>query len=129
MKKIPDIIFAVDGAFEDQALKEARSLKLTSYAILNTNGDPDMVEGFIPANTNAVKSLDYLAAELKTLLSGIKVSPVRPKNAINKIENTASEKKTVVAKTPTETKASTESKAPAKKAPVKKTAEKTKEEK
>lgn len=113
MKKIPDIVFAIDGAFEEQALREAKSLNLTAFAVLNTNGDPDMVEWFIPANTNAVKSLDYVAAELKSVLSGVKVSSVKPKNAINKIEDTT-EKKTVVKKETTEVKA------PAKKATTKK---------
>ena len=74
MKKVPDIIFAIDGAFEVQALREANSLKLPSFAVLNTNGDPDRVEAFIPANTNSVKSIDFIAAELKSCLAGVKVS-------------------------------------------------------
>jgi small subunit ribosomal protein S2 len=61
MKKIPEIVFAIDGAFEEQALKEAQTLNLTSFAVLNTNGNPDLVKGFVPANTNSVKSIDYIA--------------------------------------------------------------------
>ncbi len=72
MKKVPDIIFAIDGAFEVQALREANSLKLPSFAVLNTNGDPDRVEAFIPANTNSVKSIDFIANELRSSLSGVK---------------------------------------------------------
>ena len=74
IKKVPDVIFVVDGAFEAQALREANSLKLPSLAVLNTNGDPDRVEAFIPANTNSVKSIDFIAAELKSCLSGIKAT-------------------------------------------------------
>ena len=74
IKKVPDVIFVVDGAFEAQALREANSLKLPSLAVLNTNGDPDRVEAFIPANTNSVKSIDFIAAELKSCLSGVKVA-------------------------------------------------------
>jgi ribosomal protein S2 len=37
MKKVPDIIFVVDGAFDAQAVKEANSLKIPVYSILNTN--------------------------------------------------------------------------------------------
>jgi len=73
IKKVPDVLFVVDGAFEAQALREANSLKLPSLAVLNTNGDPDKVEAFIPANTNSVKSIDFIAAELKSCLSGVKV--------------------------------------------------------
>ena len=72
IKKVPDLLFVVDGAFESQALREANSLKLPSLAVLNTNGNPDTVEAFIPANTNSVKSIDYIAAELKSCLSWVK---------------------------------------------------------
>ncbi|MDR3150739.1 MAG: uS2 family ribosomal protein [Candidatus Peribacteria bacterium] len=37
MKRIPDVVFVVDGVYEEQAIREANSLKLTSFAILNTN--------------------------------------------------------------------------------------------
>lgn len=74
MKKVPDVIFAVDGAFEVQALREANSLNIPSFAVLNTNGDPDRVSAFIPANTNSVKSIDFIASELKSCLSGVKAA-------------------------------------------------------
>lgn len=74
MKKIPDVVFVIDGAFEVQALREANSLKIHSLAVLNTNWNPDRVEEFIPANTNSVKSIDYIALELKSCLSGVKVA-------------------------------------------------------
>lgn len=102
MKKVPDIIFVVDWAFENQALKEAKSLKLTSFAILNTNGNPDLVEWFVPANTNSVKSLDYIAWELKTVLAWIKIVKKVPrkinngnaprKPSVKKIEKTPAKK-------------------------------------
>jgi small subunit ribosomal protein S2 len=65
MKKTPDIIFVVDGVYEGQAIKEAQTLGIPCYAIFNTNGNPFIVEEAIPANTNSVKSLDYLALALK----------------------------------------------------------------
>jgi ribosomal protein S2 len=37
MKKIPDVIFVIDGTYEDQAIKEANILGLVSFAILSTN--------------------------------------------------------------------------------------------
>lgn len=65
MKKTPDILFVVDGVYEGQAVKEARTLGIPCYAICNTNGNPFLVQEAIPANTNSVKSLDYLALALK----------------------------------------------------------------
>ena len=101
MKKTPDVIFVVDGEYESQAVKEANSLNLPVYAISNTNGNPYELTDAIPANTNSVKSLDYLAA---ALLSGMK-------NA--KVTKTTAPKKAI------------EKKVPAKKAPVKKEEVKT----
>ena len=116
MKKVPDIIFAVDGAFEVQALREANSLNLPSLAVLNTNGDPDRVEAFIPANTNSVKSIDFIAAELNSSLAWVKVvSKSVPRKLTDK-------KKFVKPVTGTKAPAKKveDKKAPAEKAPAKK---------
>jgi len=74
MKKIPEVIFVVDWAYEEQAVKEANSLKLKAYAILNTNGDDTVVDNLIPANTNSVKSTEFIANSIKAELSGLKVN-------------------------------------------------------
>lgn len=79
MKRTPDVIFVVDGVFEGQAVKEAASLGIPCFTISNTNGNPYTVEGTIPANTNSVKSLDYLASALKPAFSGpVKKPTSRP---------------------------------------------------
>lgn len=101
MKKTPDVLFVVDGAYEDQAIKEARTLKIPVFIIGNTNSDPYIVNDVIPANTNSVKSLDYLAAVLTDALKKAPVKKAAPK----------------------------EETAPAKKAPAKKAAAKKSEEK
>lgn len=68
MKKIPEVVFVVDGVYEKQALKEANNLKIKTFAILNTNGDDTVVDNCIPANTNAVKSIEFLTKELSSSL-------------------------------------------------------------
>ncbi len=87
MKKTPDALFVVDGVYEEQSIKEARTLGIPCYAIYNTNGNPHEVKESIPANTNSVKSLDYLATALK---DGFKAQPkkVAP---VNKTEAPAKE--------------------------------------
>lgn len=65
MRSLPDMVFIVDGAYEDQVGREATKLGIPVVAMLNTNGDPDMCTHYIPVNTNAVNSLDYVAASLK----------------------------------------------------------------
>lgn len=99
MKRTPDVIFVVDGIYEAQALKEANSLNIKSFAILNTNGDDTVVDNCIPANTNSVKSTEFIANSIKTELSGVKA-----KSPVSKVRKTApkkvsGERKTVVKKT------------------------------
>ena len=73
MKKIPEILFAVDWIYEKQAIKEANTLKLNVFSVFNTNWDDSLVENLIPANTNSVKSLAFLASSLKETLAWVKV--------------------------------------------------------
>lgn len=69
MKKAPDMIFVVDGVFEKQAVKEANTLKIQVISISNTNGDDLVVDNIIPANTNSVTWLQFIAQELKKSFS------------------------------------------------------------
>ena len=93
MKRAPDVLFVVDGVYEGQAVKEAKSLGIPCFSISNTNGDPYKVQGVIPANTNSVKSLDYLAA---ALLEGFKSAPKKSvaKKDVSKIPAASHEKTT-----------------------------------
>jgi small subunit ribosomal protein S2 len=99
IKKVPDVIFAVDGIYELQSIREANSLNLPSFAIFNTNGDDALVTNMIPSNTNSVKAIEFIANELSSTLSGVKA-------------------KSNFTKAPA-TKVSGEKAAPAKKAPAK----------
>lgn len=72
MKKLPSAIFVSDWIYDIQAIKEANVLKIKSFAIFNTNGSLDLATNMIPANTNAVKSFEYLASELKKALGTAK---------------------------------------------------------
>lgn len=96
MKKLPDVIFVVDAAYEIQAVKEANSLKLPVYAMASTNSNPDLLTNLIPANTNSIKSIEYIANELKSVVKS-SASPI--KGSFKKFDD---------------------KKAPVKKAPVKK---------
>lgn len=67
MKRVPDVIFVVDGAYEEQAVREANSLNIPAFALANTNSNPDLLANFIPANTNSIKSIEFIATELKAV--------------------------------------------------------------
>jgi len=114
MRRVPDVIFVVDGSFESQAVKEANSLALPCFAISNTNGTTGNVTDVIPANTNSVKSIDYLAGVLK---SGFKSPAAKKPTGHTKVASDAP--KVSGAKAP--------EKAPAKKAAPKKEEAETQE--
>jgi len=101
MKRVPDVIFAVDGIYEEQAIREANSLKLPAFAVLNTNGDDTVVENCIPSNTNSVKSIEYIASELSGELAGVKVKAAVAKTVQRKVSG---DKKPVARKPKTEAK-------------------------
>lgn len=60
MKKMPDAIFVIDTHTEDLAVKEARRMGIPVVGIVDTNADPDMVDYVIPANDDAVGSLQLI---------------------------------------------------------------------
>lgn len=68
MTQKPDVLFAVD-IFRDQiAVKEAKRLKIPVVGIVDSNADPDMVDYIIPANDDAVKSVNYILDLVKQAL-------------------------------------------------------------
>lgn len=56
MEDIPDVIFIVDPKGEELALKEACKLSIPIIALIDTNGDPDVIDYPIPGNDDAMKS-------------------------------------------------------------------------
>lgn len=60
MTKLPGAIFLVDVKKEHIAIDEARKLRIPIYAIVDTNVDPDLVDYPIPANDDAVKSIEIV---------------------------------------------------------------------
>ncbi len=60
MNKIPGAIFIVDIKKEDIAVKEAHRLRIPVFAIVDTNCDPDVVDYVIPANDDAVKTIEVI---------------------------------------------------------------------
>lgn len=60
MTKLPGAIFLVDVKKEHIAIEEARKLNIPVYAIVDTNCDPDLIDYAIPANDDAVKSIEVI---------------------------------------------------------------------
>jgi small subunit ribosomal protein S2 len=57
LNRLPSAIFIVDIIKEHIALAEARKLNIPTFAIVDTNSDPTLVDFPIPANDDAAKSI------------------------------------------------------------------------
>jgi small subunit ribosomal protein S2 len=60
MNKLPGAIYLIDVKKEHIAVDEARKLGIPIYAIVDTNCDPDLIDYPIPANDDAVKSIELI---------------------------------------------------------------------
>ena len=60
MSRIPGAMFVVDIKKESIAIKEAQRLNIPVFAIVDTNCDPDQVDYLIPANDDAVKTVEIV---------------------------------------------------------------------
>ena len=60
MTRLPGALFVVDMKKEDIAVKEATRLGIPVFAIVDTNCDPRLVDYPIPANDDAIKSVQTI---------------------------------------------------------------------
>ncbi len=60
LTKLPGALFVVDIKKEDIAVKEAKRLNIPVFAIVDTNCDPDPIDFVIPANDDAVKTIEII---------------------------------------------------------------------
>lgn len=60
LDKLPTAIVVVDCKYEKSAILEARKLGIPIVALLDTNADPDLIDYAIPANDDAIKSVNLI---------------------------------------------------------------------
>ena len=60
LNKLPGALFIVDIKKESIAVKEAKKLHIPVFAIVDTNCDPDEIDSLIPANDDAVKTIELV---------------------------------------------------------------------
>jgi small subunit ribosomal protein S2 len=64
MDKLPGAIVVVDVKSELTALKEARKLGIPTICLIDTDGDPELVDIPIPGNDDSMRSIDVVIREL-----------------------------------------------------------------
>ena len=60
IEKVPDAIFVIDIKREKTAIREARRKHLPIIALVDTNVNPELVTHPIPANDDALKSIELI---------------------------------------------------------------------
>ncbi len=64
MDKLPGVMVVIDVRHEITALKEARKLGIPTIALIDTDGDPGLVDIPIPGNDDSMRSIDVVVREL-----------------------------------------------------------------
>lgn len=74
MKGLPDAIFIVDAVRDHVAVLEARKLGIPVFGMCDSNADPDNFKIHIPANDDAVKSIEIILTCIENELSDAKMT-------------------------------------------------------
>jgi small subunit ribosomal protein S2 len=115
MTRQPAAIFIVDILKEHIALAEARRLNIPTFALVDTNSNPKLVDFPIPANDDASKSITIIIDEIcKSIQEGLeerknlKANPEATDAKAPKTEEKASAKTEVIEETEEKASAKTE---------------------
>ena len=64
MGKLPGALVVIDVTRELNALREARGLGIPTICLVDTDGDPDMVDLPIPGNDDSMRSIEVIIREI-----------------------------------------------------------------
>jgi len=93
LTRLPAAIFIIDVKKEHIAVAEARKLNIPTFAMVDTNSNPNVVDFPIPSNDDASKSIDLIVSTvcnaIKEGLEERKASKDKTKTTETKVEETA----------------------------------------
>jgi len=88
MTRLPGALYVVDVKKESIAVKEARRLGIPVFAIVDTNCEPDDINHVIPANDDAIKSVQVITKAIAdAVLEGKERSATRQMEMAAEAEN------------------------------------------
>jgi small subunit ribosomal protein S2 len=64
MTKLPGALFIIDIAREKIAVSEARRMGIPIVALVDTDGDPELIDYVIPGNDDAIRSIALVAGKV-----------------------------------------------------------------
>ena len=87
MNRLPAAIFVVDVLKEKIAIAEAAKLNIMTFAMVDTNSDPSMIDYPIPANDDASKSIEIILSSVVDAISeGLNERELEKQNQENQIK-------------------------------------------
>ena len=88
LTRLPSALFIVDIVKEHIAVAEARKLNIPTFAMVDTNSDPTLVDFPIPANDDATKSIELI---VDTMIAAINEGMEERKNDKTAVDEGAEE--------------------------------------
>ena len=98
MSARPGAVFIVDVVNEVNAVREARKLSIPIVAIVDTNADPSLIDYPIPANDDALKTIQLICDYVKQAVDQGKAKHVKVADLPDKDEKPVATAKTEVSK-------------------------------
>lgn len=74
MSKIPEAVFILDIRKDDTCVREAKRKGIKMVALCDTNVDPTVIDYPIPANDDAISSVNYILEKVKETILNAKPS-------------------------------------------------------
>jgi small subunit ribosomal protein S2 len=76
LNRIPECLVIIDPKKEKNAIREAKSLGITTVALIDTDCDPTQVDLPIPGNDDGIRSIDLIVKQLAdAILAGKSENP------------------------------------------------------
>ena len=69
MNKLPGAMVVIDANNETNALREATALNIPTIGLIDTDGDPELVDIPIPGNDDSLRSIEVVIADLMLAVS------------------------------------------------------------
>jgi small subunit ribosomal protein S2 len=63
MNRLPGALIVIDVRREHIAVKEARKLNIPTIALIDTDGDPDMIDLAVPGNDDAMRAIEVIISQ------------------------------------------------------------------
>lgn len=91
MRGLPELIFVVDQAKEEIAIKEANKLGIPIICLADTNANPDGINYIIPGNDDAIRSIKLITSKLADAVLEGKQLRENKANEAKKVEKISAE--------------------------------------